>query len=89
MSDLDKFIGDWNEARDAQMTLLKVELIAMKQSRDAIQADLTRITAWGRGLEHELRLAKEEIAALRESTQLSCWDGTEWKTRYQIGSQVI
>ena len=37
MSDLDKFIGDWNDARDAQVTLFKVEIMALKAENERLR----------------------------------------------------
>jgi len=36
----------------------------------SLQADFTQMTAWGRGLETELRIAKEEIADLKERVRV-------------------
>ena len=37
VSDLDKFIGDWNAARDAQVTLLKVEVLALQAENERLR----------------------------------------------------
>ena len=37
MSDLNKFIGDWNDARDAQVILLNAEVIALKAENERLR----------------------------------------------------
>lgn len=61
-----------------------------------LQADFTQMTAWGRGLEHELRLAKEANAVLeakvewlRKADRFVVWNGTEWQVRHELDGKTI